>query len=144
MTSYLELATRALAGFALENPAAGSRTGGVPTCWPDGAENPPTLQEMAPYLEPAEFVKLSAPAVRPDRCPWCRGIWRHSRPCEELQRDWLTPFPWGRRKGKPLSDVPADYLRWALAKPDLMTELRRDIERELKFRQREQPAPTGS
>ncbi|MBW3600620.1 MAG: hypothetical protein KY475_25575 [Planctomycetes bacterium] len=93
-----------------------------------------TLEEMREYLDPVDYAALSAPAARPDRCPWCGGIWRHSHPCEELQRDWLTPFPWGRHKGKPLSGVPADYLRWALAKPDLMQELRRDIDREVEFR----------
>lgn len=47
---------------------------------------------------------------------------------------WSTPvpavrMPWGKHKGKPLSEIPRDYLQWALANATLVTpELREQIE----------------
>ena len=105
---------------------------------PPGPRGPTglTLAEMAPYLDPADFAELSSPATRPDRCVWCGGVWRHSKLCDELQRCWLSPFPWGKYKGKPLRTVPGTYLVWALTR-DLPAELRRDVLKEIEYRRRE-------
>ena len=41
-------------------------------------------------------------------------------------------MPWGKHKGKPLKEVPRDYLKWALNNADAMSaELRAAIEAEL-------------
>lgn len=43
-----------------------------------------------------------------------------------------TTMPWGKHKGKPLKEVPRDYLKWAVNNADAMSpELRAAIEAEL-------------
>jgi hypothetical protein len=48
----------------------------------------------------------------PAPCPWCGGRTTHNPRCNELRASWEVVMPFGRHKGKPLSQVPADYLDW--------------------------------
>jgi hypothetical protein len=65
------------------------------------------------YQHDADY--LASPRQYPTPCPWCKGRLVHSTLCDELQRSWEPALPWGKHKGKALSDVPADYLRWLAA-----------------------------
>ena len=55
---------------------------------------------------------LTGPRNYSAPCPWCGGRYRHSRLCDELRASWEPVLPFGMHKGKPLSDVPRDYLEW--------------------------------
>lgn len=129
----------------------------TPTAWPppwvDGATEPPPTPtpkvEPAPQIValPPESDTLSAysehcwegisseardhllgPRERPAPCPWCGGRTRHGALCVELRASWEPTLPFGKHRGKRLSDVPTDYLRWLLRNShSLDSELRTAI-----------------
>lgn len=48
------------------------------------------------------------------------------------QGNTAVTMPWGKHKGKPLDQVPPDYLRWAITNASIMSdELRAAIEQQL-------------
>ena len=73
---------------------------------------------------------LLGPREYPSPCLWCGGRLRHNPQC--VTWTWEPEMPFGKHKGKKVSDVPLDYLRW-LAKNSvrLDEELRSAIERRL-------------
>ena len=46
-----------------------------------------------------------------------------SEACKALHEGWLPVLEFGKHKGKPLAEVPEDYLRWLLR-----TEAIRDVD----------------
>jgi hypothetical protein len=64
-------------------------------------------------------------------CPWCGGRLKHNPLCDELRVSWAPTLPWGRHKGKPLSEVPRDYLCWIGRNRSLPADLRTAIESQL-------------
>jgi hypothetical protein len=83
-------------------------------------------------LTPEQYAELTTPPQRPERCAWCKGIYRHHPDCDELHRLWQLKLTFGKHKGKRLGEVPTDYLEWAVLYAD--GDLRRDIARELEGR----------
>ena len=76
-----------------------------------------------------DFDYATASRDYPPPCPWCSGRLVHSDACKELTASWVLPMPWGKHKGKPVTKVPRDYLRWILANSEsLTTDLRSQIE----------------
>ncbi|TWU27569.1 putative quorum-sensing-regulated virulence factor [Bythopirellula polymerisocia] len=72
---------------------------------------------------------LCGPREYPPPCPSCGGRLHHHPLCEELRASWEPKMPFGKHKGKPLSQVPHDYLEWLLAKNKTVdTELRSAIQ----------------
>lgn len=71
---------------------------------------------------------------RPDRCPWCKGIFKHHPLCQELRRDWSPTMAWGKHRGKRLVDIDTEYLEWLL-KRDINDELRKQVVTELNERE---------
>ena len=63
----------------------------------------------------------------PGQCLFCSGRNTHSKPCIDLRRSWEPTLPWGKHKGKRVSEAPEDYLKW-LAKRDLPANLRVAVE----------------
>ncbi len=82
-------------------------------------------------LNDRDLVYLTAPRESPDPCPWCGGRTRHNPACDELRGSWEVVMPFGKWKGKPLSEVPDDYLHWLRNKLDLDPELRDAIQARL-------------
>ena len=75
---------------------------------------------------------LTSPRDYPAPCPWCSGRLHHSPQCDELRAGWEVSIPFGKWKGKPLSQVPSDYLEWLLGNTDSIdAELRDAILRRL-------------
>ncbi len=114
----------------------------------DGGDNPLTaLAAFAAYSESCwaelltdDYCFLTGPRRYPSRCPWCGGRLVHNRRCDDLRSDWEPKMPFGKHKGRRVSEVPKDYLRWLIAhcarfEPDL----RQAIEDRLKSR-----LPSGS
>jgi exodeoxyribonuclease X len=52
------------------------------------------------------------------------NVWQHSE-----QARVPTVMPFGKHKGKPLADVPAEYRRWLLGQPDLDAYLMKALQR---------------
>ena len=59
---------------------------------------------------------LSERRMWPHPCAWCGGRLVHSAPCRLLQCDWklATPMPFGKYRGKPVAELPIDYVQWAV------------------------------
>ena len=76
---------------------------------------------------------LTGPRKFPAPCPWCGGIYRHNSSCDELRASWELILPFGMHKGKPLSEVPHDYLEWlASCSAGISAELCESIKLQLK------------
>jgi uncharacterized protein (DUF3820 family) len=78
-----------------------------------------------------DLAYLAAPRPILDPCPWCRRRLGHSPACIDLRLSWEIEMPFGKHKGRPLSQVPRDYLAWMLGKDGLTTELREAIRLQL-------------
>jgi uncharacterized protein (DUF3820 family) len=74
---------------------------------------------------------LTGPRVYPSRCAWCYGRLAHSTQCWELRKSWGFEMPFGKHAGKPITEVPHDYLRWLLSRGELARDLQAAIEMEL-------------
>lgn len=104
---------------------------------PEPASKPraPTPHTLLDYSEqcwkdlPArDYEYLTGPRNYPTPCPWCGGRLRHSLLCDELRQSWELTMPFGKHKGKPLSEVPIDYLSWLHERGGLDAELQAAIE----------------
>jgi hypothetical protein len=63
----------------------------------------------------------------PDPCAWCGGRLRHNSRCVAL--DWEPRLPFGKFRGRRVSEVPDRYLQWFLDRSRrLDPSLRREIE----------------
>jgi len=100
---------------------------------------PPEEEQYDPWdhISPEQRAYVSSPNVHKAPCPWCGGRNTHSAMCNELTAGWVVTMPWGKHKGKPLSEVPQDYLDW-LTDRELTEEFKQDVRRELD-RRREEP-----
>ncbi len=63
----------------------------------------------------------------PDPCVWCGGHYRHNPACVALHPDWRVAMPFGKHKGKPLDEVPREYLLWLVGRLDAESPLAQDI-----------------
>lgn len=79
-------------------------------------------------IEPRDYRYLTEPRHFPPPCPWCRGRLRHTAECEELQKSWEIRMPFGKHKGRPISEVPPDYLEWLDQNRWLSAELRAAVQ----------------
>ncbi len=85
--------------------------------------DPPAQGELARRLQ---WVQRR----HPEPCPWCGGRLRHNPTCCAL--GWEPTLPFGKHRGKPVSQVPNDYLRWLLETArDLNDDLRTAVESRL-------------
>jgi len=90
--------------------------------------------EMASYheqcwrqMEARDYHYATKPRPVPDACPWCGGRLVHNPLCDDLRRSWEPTMPFGKYKGRPLSQVPPDYLNWLLARGGLDAQLQEAI-----------------
>jgi uncharacterized protein (DUF3820 family) len=87
----------------------------------------PTDGDEWPEIDEKSREYLLGPRAWPEPCPWCHGRLRHNPLCIILN-DWVPILPFGRHKGKPVSEVPRSYLDWLLQKSTALREgLRDDI-----------------
>lgn len=109
------------------------------TCDPSEIDAPPvsTLDPFAPddfewgQLNDRDLAYLTAPRPAIEPCPWCRRRFGHSEACSDLCLDWEVEMPFGKWKGKKLSQVPRDYLEWLQHKHGITSELRKAVKRQL-------------
>jgi hypothetical protein len=73
---------------------------------------------------------MYGPRRRPRPCSWCGGRLQHNPLCCELT--WEPKLRFGKHKGKPISQVPATYLRWLVENVSLRGKLKSKIEQILK------------
>lgn len=89
-----------------------------------------TLDPFAPddfewgQLNDRDLAYLSAPRPSLAPCPWCSRRTGHSQACVDLRLDWEVEMPFGKWKGRKLSQVPRDYLEWLQHKHGITAELR--------------------
>ena len=65
----------------------------------------------------------------PDRCYWCRGIYRHHPMCDRLQIEWSSEMPFGKHRGRKVVDLPTDYLTWLAKNCQLPGDIKHEVER---------------
>lgn len=129
--------TPVIAAETTENAESEPLSGEV--CDPSELDAPDvsTLDPFAPddfewgQLIDRDHAYLTAPRPTPDPCPWCRRRLGHSPACIDLRLSWEIEMPFGKHKGRPLSQVPRDYLAWMLGKDGLTTELMEAIRLQL-------------
>ena len=68
-----------------------------------------------------EYIMVPRPPV--PACPWCGGRTVHSEACNELRMSWEPVLPWGKHRGKRISEVPSDYLLWLLGREGVSSDL---------------------
>jgi hypothetical protein len=56
----------------------------------------------------------------PPQCYFCKGRHAHNPNCYAVRWAFQLKMPFGKHKGKPLGEVPKDYLQWLLRKADRM------------------------
>ena len=79
-----------------------------------------------------DYRYLTAPRSFPSPCSWCGGRLRHHPCCDDLRAGWVPTMPFGKHKGRKLSDVPGDYLRWLLTRTDRISpDLKAAIQEQL-------------
>lgn len=138
--TYPDALTQCWAPSWLSNPVVSPETPAIPdettpdeaeTYFPDAAD-PAEFDENEFFWEQIpdrDLVYLVAPRKYPDPCPWCGGRTKHNPTCDELRGSWEIAMPFGKWKGKPISQVPADYLMWLVANSEsLDIELREAIQ----------------
>ena len=105
------------------------------TSKPTAARPPDDVFEASEFywsqLPPRDYAYLTGARGYPSPCVWCSGRLMHSPECDDLQRSWELEMPFGKHKGKRISEVPLDYLYWLLMKPGLEGGLRAAIEQRL-------------
>lgn len=79
-------------------------------------------------LSERDYAYLTGPRSYPSSCPWCGGRLIHAEACEELRASWELVMPYGKHKGRRISELPLDYLDWLRRQPGLLPELRAAIE----------------
>jgi hypothetical protein len=108
----------------LEKPAVIEETGPeAPGTQFSGGRDPGEFDENEFFwsqLTDRDLDDLAAGRNYPDPCSWCGGRWQHNPRCDELRELWEVAMPFGKYKGKPLSQVPADYLAWLVANTDAL------------------------
>ena len=83
-------------------------------------------------IDSVDFAYLTRPRHYHDPCSWCGGRLRHSKACDDLRADWEPTIPFGRYKGRRVSETPLDYLSWlTMKKIELPADLRRAISQRL-------------
>lgn len=83
------------------------------------------------HISDADREYLLGPREFPAPCPWCGGRIRHNSTC--VTWTWEPELPFGKHKGKKVSAVPLDYLRWLVKNSvRLDLELRAGVERRLR------------
>ncbi len=119
-----------------DGPIERQRAKGSPPAKPSVASTPQDPFEYSEWcwsqLPQLDYEYLTGPRCWPSPCAWCGGRIRHSPACEELKDSWEPAMPFGKHKGKPVSEVPADYLDWMLTSQRLDAELRAAVEGRLK------------
>jgi len=75
-------------------------------------------------LSPDQQAELMPRPIKKP-CPWCKRT-EHTDICNELR--WRTPMPFGKYKGRPIDDLPPDYVLWLAKKKvrlpeDLLNEI---------------------
>ena len=72
------------------------------------------------------------PWWHPGPCFICGGRRVHSRECKELKASWEAKITFGKHKGKRVSEVPLDYLRWVQDNTDVCdADVKKAIEERL-------------
>jgi hypothetical protein len=107
----------------------------------DEVDNPFPAPEFAEYSElcwaeiyPHDSRYLTAARSWPSPCPWCRGRLHHHPACDELRAESEPKMPFGKHKGRRVSQVPEDYLQWVLKHcTGIDDELRQAIEQRLTY-----------
>lgn len=79
-----------------------------------------------------DYAYLMRPRGNAPPCAWCGGRLVHSRACNELVKSWDLIMPYGKHKGRPLSEVPLDYLEWLLVRPGLDAQLAASIRKRVR------------
>ncbi len=82
-------------------------------------------------LNNRDLAYLAAPRPVAEPCPWCRRRYGHSQACVDLRLEWEVEMPFGKWKGKKLSQIPRDYLEWLQHKHGITSELRDAVSRQL-------------
>lgn len=85
-------------------------------------------EECWSQVSQKDYEYLTGDRNWPAPCPWCAGRLLHSQACERLRRSWEPTMPFGKHKGRPVSEVPVDYLYWLVAKGGLVPELMEAID----------------
>lgn len=101
------------------------------TCDPSEVDAPhiSTLDPLAPddfewgQLNDRDLAYLTAPRGA-EPCPWCSRRTGHSEACTDLRLEWEVEMPFGKWKGRKLSQVPRDYLEWLQRKHGITSDLR--------------------
>jgi hypothetical protein len=110
----------------------------------DRAAKPVGEQSFSSYSDSC-WSQVSVPDYRdlttkrnyPPPCRWCGGRLVHNRLCDWLCQSWQPTLPFGKHKGKRLSDVPIDYLQWLAQKLDIEPNLRETIQCHIQQRRKE-------
>ena len=83
-------------------------------------------------IDPADYAYLTGPRRYPSPCFCCGGRLVHSTICAELQLADMPVVPFGKHKGKRLSEVPFTYLAWLVSEwdnPELKAGAKAEIKR---------------
>lgn len=102
-------------------------------------ERPPLTPEFFQYsdwcwtqISTEAFGYLTGPRAPVWPCMWCKGRLSHHRLCDALRRSWEPTIPFGKYKGKPLIDVPLDYLIWLNSNVVLVAELKDAVQGQIR------------
>lgn len=74
-------------------------------------------------LSEQDYEYLVGPRNYPSPCPRCGGRLVHSEACHELQASWELVMPFGKYKGRKVSELPDGYKAWLRQQPGLPAEL---------------------
>lgn len=61
-----------------------------------------------------DYEYLTGVRSLPQRCTWCGGHYFHSPLCDQMRSSWEPTMSFGKYKGKSISDIPKEYLKWIL------------------------------
>ncbi|MEM6484382.1 MAG: hypothetical protein AAF662_05295 [Pseudomonadota bacterium] len=79
-------------------------------------------QEFDHEISQEDYEYLTQPRKYPEPCDWCGGRLIHAELCVSRTKDFLPKIQFGKKhRGKPVRDVPSDYLTWALNRKRLLT-----------------------
>ena len=76
-------------------------------------------------LEDRDKEYLEAGVGECPPCGFCGGRKKHNPDC--VAHEWETVVPFGKHKGKPLSQVPLEYLAWMCNMDNLRSEFVRQL-----------------